>query len=223
MTETAVPRTEDDNLIARRDALLEATMPNVAFDGWSALSLATGAAAIGIDPADVVLLFPGGPAEAAASVSDWADRRMLERLATMDIPAMKVRDRVAAGVRARLEVLEPYREAVRRALALTANPSRAPAAMQSVYRTVDAIWYAAGDTATDFNFYTKRVLLAGVYGATALYWLNDRSEGTADSWAFLDRRLGEVMRLPKVTARLRRTAEAVTAPLHFLRRFRRAT
>ncbi|HWK44432.1 MAG TPA: COQ9 family protein [Stellaceae bacterium] len=222
MTGDMVP-TRDDERIARRDALLEATMPNVPFDGWSVVALAAGAKAIGLDPADVALLFPDGPGEAAAAISDWADRRMLERLAGMDLAAMKVRDRVAAGVRARLDVLEPYREAVRRAMALAASPANAPAAAQAVYRTVDAIWYAAGDAATDFNFYTKRALLAGVYGATVLYWLNDRSEGSADSWAFLDRRLGDIMRLPKLTARLRRTAETLTAPLHVLRRFRGAT
>ena len=66
-----------------------------------------------------------------------------------------------------------------------------------LYRTVDAIWYAAGDTSADFNFYTKRATLAGVFSSTLFYWLNDRSEGNEATWAFLDRRIDDVMRFEK--------------------------
>ena len=104
-------------------------------------------------------------------------------------------DRVATAVRVRLEALGPHREAVSRGLAFLALPHNAALGTRCLYRTVDAIWYAAGDTATDYNFYTKRLLLAGVYTSTLLFWLNDRSEGYAQTWAFLDRRIGEVMRI----------------------------
>jgi ubiquinone biosynthesis protein COQ9 len=130
---------------------------------------------------------------------------------------MKVRERIAAGVRARLAVLAPHREAARRALAVLAQPQNAALGLKLVYRTVDAIWYAAGDTATDYNFYTKRALLAAVYGATMLYWLEDRSPDGAETEAFLARRLGEAMALPKVAARLRAAADNLPNPLRFLR------
>jgi ubiquinone biosynthesis protein COQ9 len=78
------------------------------------------------------------------------------------------------------------KESVARGLAMLRCRST-PLALQLLYRTVDAIWYAAGDTSTDFNFYTKRATLAGVYSSTLLYWLNDRSEGSEATWSFLDR------------------------------------
>jgi ubiquinone biosynthesis protein COQ9 len=146
---------------------------------------------------------------------------MLAALGAMDLASLKVRERVAAGVKARLEVLEPYREAVRRAIAMKASPAGAARAMQVVYRTVDAIWYAAGDTAADFNFYTKRALLAGVYGPTVLYWLNDKSEGSADTYAFLERRLADVMQIPKLTQGLKKTLSHLTAPFEILKQVRR--
>ena len=107
---------------------------------------------------------------------------------------MRVRDRIAAGVRTRLEILAPHREAVRRGLAFLALPQNAAQGVTCLNRSVDCLWYAAGDRATDYNFYSKRLLLAGVLSSTTVYWLNDRSEGAAQTWAFLDRRIDEVLK-----------------------------
>jgi ubiquinone biosynthesis protein COQ9 len=139
----------------------------------------------------------------------------------MDLAALKTHQRVAAAVEARLTALGPHREAVRRAISLKASPWGAAKAAEIVYRTVDAIWYAAGDTATDFNFYTKRGLLAAAYGPTVLYWLNDDSDGSTESFAFLDRRLADVMKIPKVTGGLKRAVRHLTGPFEFLRQARR--
>ena len=206
------------DLVARKDALLEATLPEVTFDGWSLVALRNGAKAAGMAESEIALLFPDGPGEAALWLDDWADRKMLAALDAMDLAEMKVRRRVAAGVEARLTLLAPYREAVRRAIALKATPWGAVRAAQILYRTVDAIWYAAGDTATDFNFYTKRSLLAAVYTPTILYWLNDRSENSGDSFAFLDRRLADVMKLPQLGGQLRKAAQRAVTPFKLFRR-----
>ncbi|WP_374298103.1 COQ9 family protein, partial [Sphingomonas sp.] len=101
-----------------------------------------------------------------------------------------------------------------------AMPLNAALALKLLYRTVDAIWYAAGDNATDFNFYTKRGLLAGVYSATLLYWLNDRSQDCADTWAFLDRRIEEVMQVPKLLGRLGSLTERLPNPFRVAQRMR---
>src|SRR4029077_14179482 len=95
------------------------------------------------------------------------------------------------------------REAARRALALLALPLNAGLGLKLLYRTVDAMWYAAGDTSADFNFYTKRAILAGVYSSTLLYWLNDRAEGSEATWSFLDRRIDDVMKFEKFKDRVR--------------------
>jgi ubiquinone biosynthesis protein COQ9 len=200
-----------------RDRLLLATLGNVPFDGWSIAALRAGARAAGIAEAEAVALFPRGAAEMVEWFSAWADRAMLARLDTADFSALKVRDRVAAGVRARLAVLGPYREASRSALAVLALPQNVPLGLKLISHTVDAIWYAAGDTATDFNFYTKRALLAAVYGATMLYWLDDRSPDSVDTDAFLERRLADAMAVPKVVERLRTAAGRLPNPLRFLR------
>ncbi|HLZ65378.1 MAG TPA: COQ9 family protein [Aliidongia sp.] len=208
-------------ITAAKDRLLEATLPNVLFDGWSLAALKAGAQTIALPEAEIAVLFPDGGVEAGLWLDDWADRQMLNALEAMDLGALKVRERVAAAVRARLTALAPHREAVRRAISLKASPWGAAKAAEIVYRTVDAIWYAAGDTATDFNFYTKRALLAAAYGPTVLYWLNDSSEDSADTFAFLDRRLADVMKIPKLTDGVKRAVRHLTGPFEFLRQARR--
>jgi ubiquinone biosynthesis protein COQ9 len=205
---------------ARRAALIEAMLPDVPFDGWS-LAAAAAARRLGWEEADLAALFPRGQRDIVAAFSHWADRRMLAALAGRNLPAMKVRERVAAACWARLTLLEPYREAVRRALSLLSLPHYAGLGLRLLYDTVDAVWYAAGDTATDFNFYSKRGLLAAVYAATTLYWLDDRSPGSVDTQAFLERRLADVMALPRLGARLRQGLDHLPHPRRLLRATRR--
>lgn len=178
-----------------RARLLAAMLPHVVFDGWSERALLAGAADAGIDPAAARNAFPGGAAEAIEAFSAEFDRRMLERLGEQDLAAMKVRERITLAVRTRLDLLAPHREAVRRGVGFLALPRHAALGLKCLYRSVDAMWYAAGDTATDYNFYSKRLLLAGVYSSTLLFWLNDSSESHAATWAFLDRRIAEVLKV----------------------------
>ena len=189
-----------------RTALLLATLPHIVFDGWGQAAMRAGAKDLDLDPALAFNAFPGGAPDLIEAFSAWADGKMLEALEQCDLDAMKVRDRVAAGVRLRLEQVAPHRDAVRRGLAFLALPSNAPLGLKCLYRTVDAIWYEAGDRATDYNFYSKRLLLAGVYSSTLLFWLNDKSEDYVDTWAFLDRRIDEVL---KVAGRMGKTVKRV--------------
>jgi len=191
-----------EDKIAQRDALVRAALPHVPFDGWSLKTLRLAAENTGLGAESAGRLFPGGVKDAVAHFMDLADRLMVEDLKALDLAGMKVRARVTAAVRVRLERWTPYREAVRRALALAPLPSFAGGSLRGWYRTVDAIWRAAGDRSTDFNFYTKRGLLAGVYAATVLYWLDDRSENCEATWTFLDRRIADVMQFPQLRGRL---------------------
>ena len=192
-----------DDRLKLRDDLLRAALPHVPFDGWTAAALRRGAENIGIAKDVAVEAFPGGAADMVEHFSDWSDRRMLESLETMGLPSMRVTERVRTAVEVRLRQAEQYREAVQRSLAFLAMPQNALLGAKLLYRTVDAIWHAAGDTATDWNFYSKRGLLAGVFSATVLYWLNDRSEGFADSLDFLDRRLRDVAGIGKAKAKFK--------------------
>jgi len=203
------------------NALLQAILPEVPFDGWTQAAMRKAAERMGLDPLELATLCPGGPRDLVAEFSHWADRETLRALEPLGLAGMKVRKRVATGVRTRLSILMPHREAVRRALSLLAAPQNLGLGARLLYDAVDALWYAAGDTATDFNFYTKRGLLAGVYAATTLYWLDDRSPGFEATQAFLDRRLADVMAIPRLGGRVREFAARLPDPFLFLRLARR--
>ena len=132
-----------------REKLLAASLDHVPFDGWTGRALRAGAAELGIDPALAANAFPGGPAELLETFSAEIDRRMLAELEARDLKAMKHRQRIATAVRARLDLLAPHREAVRRGLSFLALPRHAALGARCLYRSVDAIWHAAGDTSTD--------------------------------------------------------------------------
>jgi ubiquinone biosynthesis protein COQ9 len=199
--------------LASRDQLLEAALPHVIFDGWGMTALSAGAADIGYSEGQIYAVFVDPERDLPAHFSDWADRRMLTRLSEMDLAAMKIRERITWAVRARLEALEGHEEAVRRLIAVKAMPGNAGAALRDGYRTVDAIWRVAGDQATDFNFYTKRGLLAAVLASTTLYWLDDASDGHGETWGFLDRRIAGIMKIPKAQARVSQFVERISKPL----------
>jgi ubiquinone biosynthesis protein COQ9 len=202
---------------SQRAALIEAMLPDVPFDGWSRAALRAAARRIGIPAAEALALFPDGPADFAACFSRWADSRMLDRLEGLPLDEMRVAERVALAVNTRLEIVEPWREAVRRALVILALPQNTLLAMRLLYGTIDGIWYAVGDRATDFSFYTKRATLAAIYAATLLYWLEDHSPGSADTRAFLDRCLADVARLGGARHRLRTAVDRLPNPLRLLR------
>ena len=175
--------------------LLEAALPHVPFDGWTAKALAAGASDLDLTAAEAERHFPRGAPDLIEVFSREADRVMLQRIEELDLSGLKVREKVAAAVRFRLEAVADHREAVRAGLSFFALPQNAALGLTCLYRTVDAIWYAIGDRSTDYNFYSKRLLLSGVYSSTLLFWLNDRSENSEASWAFLERRIGEVLKV----------------------------
>ena len=185
-----------------RDRLIEAVRAHVPFDGWGEKALLAAAEDCGIDADTARRAFPRGAASLIEYHAASGDRRMEAALAAETLEGKGVRRRIAAAVRLRLAQEEDHPEAARAALAFLAQPTQARLSLTCLYRTVDKIWFAIGDKSTDFNFYSKRALLAGVYGATFLYWLDDDSEDHGESWAFLDRRLEDVMKLGRLRAKL---------------------
>lgn len=186
--------------LPERDAAIEAMLPHVPFDGWTMRALRMGLADAGMPVDDAELLFPGGAADMVDTFCDLADRWMEQDAATL--AETRLTARVRGVIALRFERNRPHREAIRRALAVLALPMNARVAAACSARTVDSIWYAAGDESADFSWYTKRAILTGVYGTTLLYWLRDGSEDGADTLAFLDRRLAGVGRIGKLRGRL---------------------
>ncbi len=188
---------------ALKDRVLEAALLHAAFDGWSRRTLVNAAADAGLDPLAARRLFPRGGDSLLAWLDDWADRQMLEK--TGDLQRLPVRRRIAALVRARLEALDPHREALRRAALARGLPANLLGSGQALWRSVDRMWQAAGidgDRGQGFSYYSRRVTLGSVLVATFLYWLEDRSEASRDSWEFLDRRIDVVMRIGQARASL---------------------
>ena len=206
-----------DYLAAERAEILSAVLPHVPFECWSLRALRIAAEDAGYDAAMAARAFPGGVAEIILYWSQTADAQMVQAYAAADTAGMRFRERITYLVRARVEAVAAHREAVRRALTHVTRPLKARRGIHGLYATVDAMWYAAGDQSTDFSFYTKRATLAGVYGATLLFWLDDRSDEAVETWAFLDRRIAGVMQIPQRRAALRGVGRYVPDPKRFAR------
>jgi ubiquinone biosynthesis protein COQ9 len=203
-----------------RAALIEAILPEVALDSWSRAALRGAARRRGMPAGEALALFPGGAPDLVAGFSRWADQRMLDRLEGTALGGLRVGERIALAIGIRLEIVAPWREAMRAALAILAWPTHAPLGLRLVYETVDAMWYAAGDSATDFSFYTKRMSLAAVWAATVLYWLDDRSEDFVDTRGFVARRLGELAQIGRARRGLAAAVAALPSPFRLLRPLR---
>lgn len=176
-----------------RDAAIDAVLPLVPELGWTKAALRRAAP-------DADLLFPGGPGELVEAYLDLLDRRMALTAAPL-LSNQRLPARVRTLIATRLALTDANRPALRRAALVLADPTQAPRAARCAARTIDAIWYAAGDTSADFNWYTKRAMLGVVYTSTLIYWLNDAVTEEA-ALAFLDRRLAGVARVTKLRRRL---------------------
>lgn len=193
------------------DKVLQAALPEIAREGFTEAVLEKAGKKLGLKPVEVKSAFPRGTASLMEAFSHWADARMSARMKNVKDKSLTAR--VRAAVKARIEAIAPHKEVARRAAAYVALPPHAALGMKLLYRTVDAMWRAAGDRSTDFNFYTKRAILAGVYGATLLFWLGDDSKDNKNTWTFLDHRLADVMNFEKFKKGAREAFAKLPDPL----------
>lgn len=191
-----------DSAQIREKILLEA-LKNVPFDGWTQDVLVQSTLDAGYEKDMAVAVFPDGVSELIAYFSDWADAQMLDKLQGIEIEDLKIRARVAKAAMARFEVIEPHKEAVRMAAKYYARPFRSIKAKQMVWATADKIWDWAGDTATDYNRYTKRGLLSFVLTTTTLYWLTKNEATLDDVDQFLRARIEEVLKVGQAASKLK--------------------
>ena len=191
---------EDPTLDEIRAAMAPVLASNAAFDGWGEAARDATADALGVDRDVALLAFPGGAVEMIAAWFAHIDAAMLAKVPPERLATMKIREKIAALIEARLDAVAADREALRRALAILAMPQNLARAAKLGWHAADVMWRAAGDTATDYNHYTKRTILAGVYGATVTVFLDDESDRFADTRAFLARRIEGIMRFEKAKA-----------------------
>jgi len=212
--------TEDETLDDLRARLAPLIAANAGFDGWSDKAVAMAAAQANVDADIAALAFKDGAMQMIAAWFETIDAAMLDALTPEALAAMKIRAKITALVETRLTLLAPHREALRRAQAVLAMPQHLAAAAKLGWHAADIMWRAAGDTAVDYNHYTKRATLGGVYAATLLTFVNDESEGFADTRAFLARRIEGIMRFEKAKARLTAQSDMHFSPARFLGRLR---
>jgi ubiquinone biosynthesis protein COQ9 len=192
--------TQDLTLDEIRAKLAPGIAANAAFDGWSDAARDMAAQADGIDTDIAALAFKDGPVDMIDAWFAHIDDVMLTAVPPERLALMKVREKITALVEARLDATSIDRESLRRAVAILALPQNLVKATRLGWRTVDTIWRAAGDVATDYNYYTKRTILLGVYASTITVFLDDESEGLADTRAFLRRRIDGIMQFEKAKA-----------------------
>jgi ubiquinone biosynthesis protein COQ9 len=214
---TRAKKKPDDAALKR--AVLDAARPHLAQDGFAQRTLQRAAAEADVDAVALARLFPRQGLSLVEAFSAWADDEMEAVLKATPLSEMKIRERIKAAVNARIVVLRPHKEAARRAAAFLTLPQNAATGATLLYRTVDRIWRAAGDTSTDFNFYTKRGILAGVYSSTMLRWFTDDSEEEKPTFEFLDRRIDDVMRFEKFKADANETLSRLPSLSDILARF----
>lgn len=214
------PLPADPTLDEVRAHLAPLLPAHAAFDGWSAEAVALAAAQGGIDPDVAQLAFKGGAVQMIDAWFKSVDDATEARLPPEKLSAMKIRERITALVWTRIELVAPEREALRRALAILAMPQNVAAAARMSWRAVDLMWRLAGDTATDFNHYTKRVTLGAVYGSTILALLDDQTPDLSETRTFLDRRIGNVMQFERWKAGIKARAEHRPSLSRFIGRLR---
>jgi len=212
--------TDPSPLERLRRQLALAIGENAVFDGWTKAAVDSAAAQLGIDPVQARLAVPKNQAAMIDLYIQEVDRTLEAWATPKRMAKLKIREKIRTLVWQRLEIMGPAREAVRRALAILAMPQNLPLALRISWRTADLMWRLAGDTSTDFNHYTKRITLGGVYGSTLLAWLDDQSEGWTTTAQFLDRRIDDVMKFEKFKAEWRGSTDQRLSLTRFLGRLR---
>jgi ubiquinone biosynthesis protein COQ9 len=203
VSEQESPAGDGDRLVAIRQAVLAAALPNVAFDGWSDRVLAHAVEDAGVDAGPARLAFPRGGVDLALAWHHAKDAELASELAQADLLGLRFRDRVAFAIMRRLELVADQREAVRRGAALFSLPHHAPDGARAIWHTADTIWTALGDTSQDVSWYSKRATLSAVYSSALLYWLGDETPSASATREFVARRIDNVMQIESMKARLR--------------------
>jgi len=210
----------DMTLDELRAALAPLIPANAVFDGWSDKALAMAASELGVPADRARLCFPDGPVQMIDSWFDAIDIAMAKAYPLERISKLKIRERIRDLVLYRIEVVNPHKEALRRALAILAQPQNAIAGAKLAWRSADRMWRIAGDRSTDFNHYTKRGILSALYTSTMLVFLDDDSEGLVSTRGFLDRRIDDVMNFEKFKASWRGNRQRLPSLSRFLGRLR---
>lgn len=218
--ENAANSAEIDGFELPRAAILREALKLAPFEGWTAAMLDQAAKNARIDAATAKAAFPRGVRDLLRCWSVAADAAMVRAMRAPEFERLKIREKVAFAVRARIDALRPHKEGARRAAATLALPHYGMLGARLAWKTADAVWRGLGDASTDINFYSKRGILVGVWTSTLARWLSDDSEDEAATSAFLDARIENVMQIEKAKARMRDLGLHPAKPIEWLAQLR---
>ena len=191
--------TSKDWAAAAEAQVLDAALPLAGEIGWTWRAVRRAARAAGLSEADAELLLPGGPRDLAALYSRRLDQAALAELSAVDPRSLKIRERIARAVLARLEAAARDEAASRRWAGFMALPGNLTLAARLQWESADALWRWAGDAATDENHYSKRAILSAILGSALMVRL---TAGRPEAEAYVHRRIGNVMTFEKWKAGL---------------------
>ncbi len=211
---------DDPTLDEISAALIPLVAESAAFDGWGDGAVVAAANQAGVDPDLATLAMPGGAIDHIDRWFAWVDAEMVRRLPPETLSAMKIRMRITRLVEVRLEIAQPQKESLRRALTILAMPQNLARATRLGWRAADVMWQMAGDIATDFNHYSKRTLLGGVYASTLAAYMGDDDPDFPETRAFLARRIDNVMQIEKAKAGWQKRGETRISLSRFIGRLR---
>ena len=192
MKKTFDKKNTNDPSIKIKDKIVELSLPDINFDGWSKEVILTSLKKSKLKKIDFNLFFPNGIVDVIIHFIEMSDRKMIEKFLSQKSSPKRTPDKIKSLIMSRFDYLLPYKEAVRHSVAILALPKNAHLAANSLYKTVDEIWRAAGDKATDFSFYTKRGTLAGVYSSILIFWIGNNDKTIDSIENFLDRQLKQI-------------------------------
>lgn len=187
-----------------KEMLIKAALRQIPFEGWNRLAFEKAEAAEGLPAGTYAAYFPGGVQEFIKATRTWVDDEMRRIILTQaDFEQSKIREKIFRCVMARIKTLTPYREAVRRLVGHQLLPWNKLWGLRDLSSAADAMWKLAGDRSIDYNFYTKRILLSGVYAATLQHWFDDMSDGFEDTQTFLRARIENVLKFGKFVGEIK--------------------
>lgn len=210
-------------ILHQKYKILEASFPFIAQEGWTLSALERGACSLGLDTLTIWRLFPHGVKEAVTIYSTWVDAQMTEKMTQLLLTTseLKIREKIFWAARLRLECLAHAPLVAKKTALFLKNPSHIPLGLRLLSQTIHQMWVLAGDKSTDYNFYTKRVLLASVYGSTLLFWFQDQSPHSEKTWAFLNNRIDNVLLIQKIrptcSKKIQKGKEILSAAFKVLR------
>lgn len=203
-----------------RDAILKAALKIAPFEGWTDLTLKRAVRDAGYPDGSGELYFEDGIADLLNHWSDALNAQTAQDIVQLDLDSLKIRERVTQGVLLRLQAIGQHEEAARRASSRLILPDLTSTGIRQIWKAADTIWRAIGDTSTDANYYSKRVILSSVIGSTLPVWLSDQSDDKAAAHAFLHARIENVMEFEKLKWRVKSLTKNMPEPAEILGQLR---